>query len=409
MSYALLLIDSTVARSALLSFGRSSSSGTVNGWWVATNRFSSSSYSNAGKFTTHTQANSVLGVMFRSRAIFSRSSPSTLWTTFGLSATKQSRSPCLAPVRDTIGSAIDATNFATPVYRCSGLPAASLPAANAPVFCASSTDGTILSATACWRLITFVTATPLPPYPLLHSASASVSLRVICPPPGTTMHLTIGAFLNTPNSVVCARSVMSCSCIPNRKVGAVGPVPAHRLVVVDVRDRAGDLLAEHVLPDPPEQALHHPDDVVPVDERHLDVELGELGLAVGPRVLVAEAPDDLHVLVAPADHQQLLEQLRRLRQGVEAARLQPAGDDEVPRALRRALGQERRLDLPEPEVAEVVPHDLRRAVPDPERLLHLVPAEVEVAVLEPPLLVHRLVLVRRRTAAVGELLSTSSA
>ena len=32
-----------------------------------------------------------------------------------------------------------------------------------------------------------------------------------------------------------------------------------------------------------------------VDERHLDVELGELGLAVGAQVLVAEAARDLVV------------------------------------------------------------------------------------------------------------------
>ena len=55
-------------------------------------------------------------------------------------------------------------------------------------------------------------------------------------------------------------------------------------------------------------------------KRHLHVELGELGLAVGARVFVAEAADDLHVLVAAGDHQKLLEKLRRLRQGVKTAR-----------------------------------------------------------------------------------------
>jgi hypothetical protein len=55
------------------------------------------------------------------------------------------------------------------------------------------------------------------------------------------------------------------------------------------------------------------------DERHLDVELGELGLAVGARILVAEAARDLHVAADAADHQDLLEDLRRLRQRVERA------------------------------------------------------------------------------------------
>ena len=43
--------------------------------------------------------------------------------------------------------------------------------------------------------VTLVTASPLAPNPLDHSARASVSLRVIFAPPGTTIALTIGADL----------------------------------------------------------------------------------------------------------------------------------------------------------------------------------------------------------------------
>jgi hypothetical protein len=50
------------------------------------------------------------------------------------------------------------------------------------------------------------------------------------------------------------------------------------------------------------------------------VELGELGLAVGPQGLVAEAAHDLVVTLDPGHHQQLLEQLGGLGQGVELAR-----------------------------------------------------------------------------------------
>ena len=45
------------------------------------------------------------------------------------------------------------------------------------------------------------------------------------------------------------------------------------------------------------ERLDHADDVLLVDERHLDVELRELEAAVGPRRLVAQAPDDLVVAV----------------------------------------------------------------------------------------------------------------
>ena len=73
-----------------------------------------------------------------------------------------------------------------------------------------------------------------------------------------------------------------------------------------------------------------------VDEAHLEVELGELRLAVAAEVLVAEAAGDLEVAVDAGDHQELLELLRALRQGVDGARLEPRRDDEVAGALGRA-------------------------------------------------------------------------
>ncbi len=79
------------------------------------------------------------------------------------------------------------------------------------------------------------------------------------------------------------------------------------------------------------------DDVFAVDEGHFHVELGELRLAVGARVFVAEAADDLHVFVAAADHQKLLEKLRRLGQGVKAAGDEARGDDEIARAFGGGL------------------------------------------------------------------------
>ncbi|GAB4002361.1 hypothetical protein GCM10029992_40330 [Glycomyces albus] len=69
------------------------------------------------------------------------------------------------------------------------------------------------------------------------------------------------------------------------------------------------------------------------DEGGLDVELGEFGLAVGAEVLVAVAPGDLVVLLEAADHEQLLEQLRGLRQGVPVAGLEADRDQEVAGAL----------------------------------------------------------------------------
>ena len=54
-------------------------------------------------------------------------------------------------------------------------------------------------------------------------------------------------------------------------------------------------------------------------KRHLDINLRKLRLAVRAQVLVAKTPDDLEITVEAADHEDLFEKLRRLRQRVEMA------------------------------------------------------------------------------------------
>ena len=80
--------------------------------------------------------------------------------------------------------------------------------------------------------------------------------------------------------------------------------------------------------------LDHAEDGVLRGKRHFQIELREFGLAVGAQVLVAETFDDLEVAVQPADHQDLLEYLRRLRQRVELAGMHAAGHQIIARALR---------------------------------------------------------------------------
>jgi hypothetical protein len=125
------------------------------------------------------------------------------------------------------------------------------------------------------------------------------------------------------------------------QVGPIRSVLVDGLVVLHVRDRVGDVDAEDLLPDAAEELLHDGDDVLAIDEAHLDVELRELSLPIRAGVFVAEAADDLHVLVHAADHQDLLEQLRRLRQGVKASRHQARGTRKSRLPFGRALGEER--------------------------------------------------------------------
>ena len=146
-----------------------------------------------------------------------------------------------------------------------------------------------------------------------------------------------------------------------------------------------------LVPDQPPQRdddlLAELDHVVLVDERHLDVELGELRLPVGAEILVPVAAGDLVVPLHPGHHQQLLEQLRRLRQRVPGAGPEPGRHQEVAGALGGGPGQRRRLDLDEILLVQHRPGrpvDLRTrsrsAAAGPGS------AQVQVAVLEPGLL-----------------------
>src|SRR5690606_520633 len=114
-----------------------------------------------------------------------------------------------------------------------------------------------------------------------------------------------------------------------------------------------------------------------------EVELGELDLAVGPEVLVAIAAGDLEVPLYPGDHQQLLEQLRGLGQGVELPLAQAGGDEHVPGALRCRPDESGRLDLQETEVVETPTDGRGGPGTRPEVGSHSRPTQVEIAVLEP--------------------------
>ena len=141
----------------------------------------------------------------------------------------------------------------------------------------------------------------------------------------------------------------------------------------------------------PHETFHQAHDLVAGQERGLDVELRELRLTIGAQVLVAEAAHDLIVAVEARHHQQLLEDLRRLRQREELPGLRAARHQVIARALGGRLGQHRRLEVDEAVTVEILAHRARHRVPQPQPLLHHVATQVEVAVLEANLLAHVLV------------------
>ena len=153
---------------------------------------------------------------------------------------------------------------------------------------------------------------------------------------------------------------------PEAQVRFVAAKAVEGVAVAEPWERRSYLRVYHLGHHVRQEAFVEIEDVVLVHEGHLDVELGKVWLAVGAEILVAKAAGDLEVAVDPTDHQQLLEQLRRLRQGVEATAA--ARNQIVSGALRRRQGQQRRLDLDKAFGIEKVPDGLGEPVADQQRL-----------------------------------------
>ena len=170
------------------------------------------------------------------------------------------------------------------------------------------------------------------------------------------------------------------------EVGLVGAVFLKRLGIGDALEGrlAGAGILTVLREDGRQDGLEHLEDVLLAGEGHLHVELIELaGGAVRPRVLVAEAGGYLEIAVKARGHEQLLELLRRLGQGVELAGVVPRRDEVVARALGGGHGEDGRGYL----------HEALRLHGAAERgddlgaedyvRLDLRVAQVEVAVAEP--------------------------
>ena len=169
-------------------------------------------------------------------------------------------------------------------------------------------------------------------------------------------------------------------------VGLVGAVGVHRGLIGHALKGRGQLDALHLS----EQALHEPlvdlHDILDIDEAQLHIDLGELGLAVGAEILVAEAARELDIAVEARHHQELLVDLGRLGQGVELAGMDARGHEIVAGALGRGFDHHRGLDLDEAVLVEIVAGDLGDARASDQVLLQRRASEVEIAVFEPDIL-----------------------
>ena len=180
------------------------------------------------------------------------------------------------------------------------------------------------------------------------------------------------------------------------QVGLIRTEALHRLLPLHAEEGRLKIDAVELLPQTLEEAFGDGDDIILANKGHLNVDLRELGLAVGAQILVAEAAGDLEIAVKTRHHQQLLVQLGRLGQRIELAGMHAAGHEVVARALGRGLDEVGRLDVDKAVLGVVVARDLGDAGAREDILLNVGTAQVEIAVGEAKLGTDIAVLLNRK-------------
>ena len=100
--------------------------------------------------------------------------------------------------------------------------------------------------------------------------------------------------------------------ISETKIRLIRAVLFHRVLVRHARNRGLEIVTDEG-PDILQDLFCNGDDVVLVDEAHLNIKLGELRLTIRTEVFVTIAACNLEVAFHSGNHQHLLEKLRRLR------------------------------------------------------------------------------------------------
>ena len=178
------------------------------------------------------------------------------------------------------------------------------------------------------------------------------------------------------------------------KVRLVGTVLEHGFVPLHATDMLRRFEVPNLAENVRDELVEHFHDFVLVDERHFDVDLGEFRLTVCAKVFVAEALGDLEVAVHAGNHQKLLVLLRRLREGVELARVHTGRHEVVTCAFRSGLAKARSFNVFKTVCIEKVVHGLEETALEEELLLNPRTAKIQVTVLQAKVVVFLAFFVR---------------
>ena len=143
-----------------------------------------------------------------------------------------------------------------------------------------------------------------------------------------------------------------------------------------------EIHALHFQPQMAYQRFHHFTHLRRGHERGFHIDLGEFRLTISTQVFVTEAFYNLIVAVKTRHHQQLFEQLRRLRQCVEFPFVHTRRHQVVTRAFRRGFGQHRSFDVEEAVVIHKTAHQAGDFSAGFQALSHFRTTQVEVAVFQ---------------------------
>ena len=165
------------------------------------------------------------------------------------------------------------------------------------------------------------------------------------------------------------------------QIGLVRAVAVHRVGVSHHRELA-QIGTEHGFENVADHALEHVANFLLAHEGGFDINLGKFRLTVGAQVFIAKALRNLVVAVKTGHHQQLLEQLRALRQRKKVAFIDAARHQIITRAFWRAFGQHRGFDVDEPVGIEKLARFHCHAVTQHQVVLHVGAAQVQHPVRE---------------------------
>ena len=166
------------------------------------------------------------------------------------------------------------------------------------------------------------------------------------------------------------------------QIGAIVAKAAHRLGVAHTRKWIRKLYIQHIGEECANHLLHHTHDLLFIDKGHLHIDLGKFRLAIGSQILVTKTAHNLVVTVHARHHQQLLEELRRLRQGKKFAIVGAAGHQVVASTLGCGACQHRCFNIEKTPVIEKMTQMAGDCCAQLHAFLHLVAAQIDIAIAQ---------------------------